>query len=125
MAGNKYRTLVSNTAKISAGTFGSKLLVFLMVRFYTEYLSPADYGTADLITQTANLLIPLASLGISDAVFRFAMEQAEDPAYVFTAGLAVVLPGCAAAAVLLGLEGLRRWAVRRTARTARRKGAAA
>lgn len=101
MAGNKYRTLVSNTAKISAGTFGSKLLVFLMVRFYTEYLSPADYGTADLITQTANLLIPLASLGISDAVFRFAMEQAEDAACVFTAGLAVVLPGCAAAAVLL------------------------
>lgn len=53
---NKYQTLTGNTVKLGLGTFGSKLLVFLMVRFYTEYLSPADYGTADLITQTANTL---------------------------------------------------------------------
>ena len=62
---NKYKTLVSNTMLISLGTFGSKLLVFFMVRFYTSYLTPADYGTADLITQTANLLFPLISLGIT------------------------------------------------------------
>ena len=66
---NKYKTLVSNTMLISLGTFGSKLLVFFMVRFYTSYLTPADYGTADLITQTANLLFPLISLGITDGVF--------------------------------------------------------
>ena len=72
---SKYQRLAGNTVKLGLGTFGSKLLVFLMVRFYTEYLSPADYGTADLITQTANLLIPLLSLGITDAVFRFAMEE--------------------------------------------------
>ena len=41
---NKYKTLVSNTMLISLGTFGSKLLVFFMVRFYTSYLTPADYG---------------------------------------------------------------------------------
>lgn len=78
---NKYQTLAGNTVKLGLGTFGSKVLVFLMVRFYTEHLSPADYGTADLITQTANLLIPLLSLGITDA------------AGVFTAGLFVVLAG--------------------------------
>ena len=50
---NKYQMLAGNTVKLGLGTFGSKLLVFLMVRFYTEFLSPADYGTADLITQTA------------------------------------------------------------------------
>ena len=60
---NKYQTLASNAVLISVGTFGSKLLVFLMVRFYTGYLSPADYGTADLLTQTANLLIPLFHWG--------------------------------------------------------------
>ena len=72
---NKYKTLVSNTMLISLGTFGSKLLVFFMVRFYTSYLTPADYGTADLITQTANLLFPLISLGITDGVFRFAVDR--------------------------------------------------
>lgn len=90
---NKYQTLAGNTVKLGLGTFASKLLVFLMVRFYTEYLSPADYGEADLITQTANLLLPLLSLGITDAVFRFAMDKAEDAAGVFTAGLFVVLVG--------------------------------
>ena len=86
--------------KLGLGTFGSKVLVFLMVRFYTEHLSPADYGTADLITQTANLLIPLLSLGITDAVFRFVMDETEDAAGVFTAGLFVVLAGGALAVVL-------------------------
>ena len=41
---NKYQTLAANTILMSAGTFGSKLLVFLMVRFYTGYLTPAEYG---------------------------------------------------------------------------------
>ena len=69
---DKYRTLAANTALISIGTFASKFLLFFMVRFYTAYLSPSDYGTADLITQTANLLIPVVSFGITDGVFRFA-----------------------------------------------------
>ena len=90
---NKYQTLAGNTVKLGLGTFGSKILVFLMVRFYTEYLSPADYGAADLITQTANLLLPLLSLGITDAVFRFVMDEAEDAAGVLTAGLFVILAG--------------------------------
>lgn len=94
---NKYQTLAGNTVKLGLGTFGSKLLVFLMVRFYTEYLSPTDYGVADLITQTANLLIPLVSLGITDAVFRFVMDEAEDAAGVFTAGFFVLLAGSALA----------------------------
>lgn len=74
---NRYQTLAANTVLISVGTFGSKLLVFLMVRFYTDYLTPAEYGTADLITQTANLLIPLVSLDIAEAVFRFAADRHE------------------------------------------------
>ena len=97
---NKYQTLAGNTVKLGLGTFGSKVLVFLMVRFYTAYLSPADYGTADLITQTANLLIPLVSLGITDAVFRFAMDAAEDAGGVFTAGFCVIAAGCVPLAAL-------------------------
>ena len=71
-AGDRYKTLAANTALISFGTLGSKLMVFFMVRFYTGYMSPADYGTADIITQTANLLVPLVSFGMAEAVFRFA-----------------------------------------------------
>ena len=64
MHNQKYKTLLNNTFLLGLGTFGSKLLTFLMVRFYTGVLSPSDYGTADLIMQTANLLIPIASLAL-------------------------------------------------------------
>ena len=90
---NKYKTLVSNTMLISLGTFGSKLLVFFMVRFYTSYLTPADYGTADLITQTANLLFPLISLGITDGVFRFAVDHTEQRRNIFSVGVYTILAG--------------------------------
>ena len=97
---NKYQRLAGNTVKLGLGTFGSKVLVFLMVRFYTEYRSPADYGTADLITQTANLLIPLLSLGITDAVFRFVIDEAEGAAGIFTTGFFVLLAGSVLAGLL-------------------------
>ncbi len=84
---NKYKTLVSNTALISLGTFGSKLLVFLMVRFYTGYLTTTEFGVADIITQTCNLLLPIISLGITNGVFRFAIDKAHDKKSVFSAGL--------------------------------------
>ncbi len=90
---NKYKTLVSNTALISLGTFGSKLLVFLMVRFYTGYLTTAQYGTADLITQTANLLLPVISLGITDGVFRFAIDSKIDKRSVFSSGVFTITLG--------------------------------
>ena len=90
---NRYRTLAANVALISIGTFGSKVLVFLMVWFYTEWLSPAEYSTADLLTQTANLLLPLATLGVSDAVFRFAIDRAGARARVFTIGFWMVTAG--------------------------------
>lgn len=93
MSKNKYNTLMSNTLLISMGTFGSKILVFLMVRFYTGYLTPSDYSTADLITQTANLLFPVISVGIADGVFRFVMDENSDKRSVFTLGFRCITVG--------------------------------
>lgn len=100
---NKYQTLAANTILISVGTFGSKLLVFLMVRFYTGYLTPAEYGTADLITQTANLLIPLVSLDITDAVFHFAAERRGGRTEAFSVGLRVITLGSAGLLLVIAL----------------------
>ncbi len=100
---NKYKTLATNTILMSVGTFGSKLLVFLMVRFYTGCLTPAEYGTADLITQTANLLIPLVSLGITDGVFRFAADRRGGNADVFSVGLRLVTLGSAVLVLVIAM----------------------
>ncbi len=90
---NKYKTLLSNTMFISIGTFGSKLLVFLMVRFYTDCLTTSQYSTSDLIVQTANLLFPIISFGITEGVFRFGMDKAYDRRQVFTYGFLSITAG--------------------------------
>lgn len=90
---DKYKTLLNNTVLISIGTFGSKLLSFFMVRFYTGVLTPADYGTADLIVQTANLLFPLISMGITESVFRFALSDPIGRKNVFSVGAVTISVG--------------------------------
>jgi O-antigen/teichoic acid export membrane protein len=83
------------------GTFGSKLLVFFMVRFYTGYLTTEQYGIADLITQTANLLLPIISVGITDGVFRFAIDSKIDRKSVFSSGVYTITLGGLAFALIV------------------------
>lgn len=90
---DRYGKLAKNTMLISIGVLTSKLIVFLMVRFYTGYLTPAEYGDADLISQTANLLFPVFSLGITDGVFRYAINSSSDRNKVFSSGALVILLG--------------------------------
>lgn len=101
---SKYELLINNTLLISIGTFGSKILTFLMTRFYTEALTLSDYGEADLIIQTANLLIPLVSAGIADGVFRFVLETDDEHTAkrksIFSAGFYTISAGTAILAAL-------------------------
>ena len=49
---NRYQKLASNTVILAIGTFGSKLLVFLLMPLYTAWLTTAEYGAAEIITGT-------------------------------------------------------------------------
>ncbi len=87
------RLLAVNTVALSIGRLASKLLVFLLVRFYTYILTPADYGTADLITGLSNFLIPLACAGLSSGFFRFAAEakSRREQTDIFSAGVCILI----------------------------------
>ena len=91
---NKYGRLISNTFIFAVGTFTSKLLVLLLMPLYTSILSTEQYGISDLLTQTANLIIPLACVGICDAILRFAIDS-EDKKKVFSTALCVIFGGSA------------------------------
>ena len=99
----KYRALARNTVIISAGTMLSKLVVFFMVRFYTGVLSPAEYGTADLLITMVSLLTPFISLGISDGVFRFTPEYPRSQKSIFSTGIYTVTAGAVGFGLLLPL----------------------
>lgn len=90
---NKYKKLLSNTLIFGIGTFSSKVMVYLLMPLYTALLSKAEYSTADLITQAANLLMPLAAIGMYDGIFRFAIDAGERKKEVFSSGITVLLAG--------------------------------
>lgn len=102
------KRLLSNTVILGAGTFASKVLVFLLMPLYTAVLSTSEFGVADILTQTANLLMPLAAVGICDAIFRFVLDtgngedNAEDARKrIFTSAIAVLLGGGAVTVALV------------------------
>lgn len=103
---NRYKKLFSDTLILGLGTFGSKLLVFLLMPFYTAWLSTDQYSTAELITSTANLLIPLACVGIANGIFRFAADRASNKAEVFSSSIALLLGGSCVFLILSPLLGL-------------------
>lgn len=103
---SRYKKLLSDTVILGLGTFGSKLLVFLLMPLYTAWLSTAEYSTAELISSTANLLIPLACIGISNGIFRFAAERESDKTSVFSSCIALLGIGLVAFCIFSPLLGL-------------------
>lgn len=86
----RIKKLFGNTMIFTAGKFISKMLVFLMMPLYTACLTEAQYSTADLISQFANLLIPFACLGISEGIFRNAAAKEGDKQAFFSSGIAIL-----------------------------------
>ena len=94
MASGKYKQLVSNTLLFAISNFSSKLLSFF-IRPYLSYAldSPDVMGVSSLLQQSANLLIPMVSLGVSYAVIRFGLDKTKDKASVFVNGFVTILLG--------------------------------
>jgi O-antigen/teichoic acid export membrane protein len=90
---NRYKKLAFNTVIFATGTFSSKLLVFLMLPLYTRALTNAEYGEIDLVVQTCNILIPVVSAGILNAVVRFGLDRAAPKKSVFSVGLFTIIFG--------------------------------
>lgn len=93
MAQNRYKKLMGNTIIFAIGTFSSKVLVFLMLPFYTNILSTGEYGTVDALINVGQVMIPIASVGINNAVIRFGLENGTDKKSVFSSGLYTILCG--------------------------------
>ncbi|KAF1298819.1 polysaccharide biosynthesis protein [Enterococcus sp. JM4C] len=90
---NKYKKLLNNSIVFAIGNLGTKLIAILLVPLYTFYLTPDEYGITDLITTTTNLMLPIVSLSIFDAVLRFVMDKDEDKESVLTNGILVSVIG--------------------------------
>lgn len=98
---NSYSKLFSNTVIFAIGSFSSKILVFLLLPLYTAALSKEQFGTVDLIVQTANLIVPIATLAITESVVRFGLDHHFSKKTVFSSALSVIFIGIALVGVIL------------------------
>lgn len=90
---DKYKKLAANTVIFAISKFSSSVLSFLLMPYVTAKLVSSDYSTADLIQQTANVLIPIVFLQINSAALRFALDKDSDKTSVFTVGLRTTIEG--------------------------------
>ena len=88
-----YRKLGKNVLIMTIGSFGSRVISFVFVPFYTAVLTTAEYGVTDLITTTATLLLPLFTLTVFESMMRFPLDQKHDPAQVWQVGCRVEAVG--------------------------------
>ncbi len=98
--GNKYSYLTKNVILFSINGFLPKLLSLIFIPIYTSYLTTQEYGIFDLTGTTVSLLVPIFTLGIRDAVMRFALDENFNKSDVFSVALKIIFGG--AVLVLLG-----------------------
>lgn len=87
------KSLISNTAIIGIGSALSKLLIFILVPILTRELSPEDYGISELIVNTVNLVVPIFTLVIFEAILRYTLDNTNDKTAVLAVGIRVTVYG--------------------------------
>ena len=106
----KEQRLLSRVMILGVGAAISKATVFLLMPLYTAILTPEEFGRAEIVVNTALLLMPFASLGASDGVFRF-LAGGKGERETLLAGQKLLLAGGIGFAAILPLlaffEGLR------------------
>lgn len=94
---NRYKELTINTIIFACATLCSKAIMFFLLPLYTNVLSKDQYGTVELIISGIDLLTPILTLSITDAILRFGLDK-EIPhnkvlkdSFIFLFGIAVIV----------------------------------
>lgn len=74
----KNKILAKNTIILTIGQFIPKLLAIITLPILTKSFSTEDYGIYDLIISFASLLLPIMTLLVQQAVFRFMISEKEE-----------------------------------------------
>lgn len=100
---NRNVSLIKGTGIYAIGTFGTKLLSFLIVPLYTYYIATEDMGIYDLLLSTIHLLTPIITMQISDAAFRWIIRKEGDTSHYIRTTLQVLAFNCTVAFLLVFL----------------------
>lgn len=82
---NRYRTLASDIIIFTIGTVLAKAIQFFLMPLYTTYMTTEAYGVAELTNNLSELFLPIATLCIYEAAFRFTVDPDFDNKRLATA----------------------------------------
>jgi O-antigen/teichoic acid export membrane protein len=82
------RRLATTGAAYTAASIFSKLIAVALLPLYTRYLSPADYGAAEVMFAAVVSISIVVRLGLIEALLRFYYKDDEDPARVVSSTFA-------------------------------------
>lgn len=85
---DKNHQLIKNTLILGTGQLVPKILSLVILPILTSHLSTYEYGVYDLILSIADLLIPIITIQIQQAVFRYllsANDKKEKSEYITSA----------------------------------------
>lgn len=72
---SKQGRLMKTTLILFVGILGSKLINFITLPLYTRWLTVEQYGLIDVFTTVVSLCVPIITLQLDQAVFRFMIDD--------------------------------------------------
>ena len=87
----KFKVLLEDAVIFGLGNIASKLILFFLVPLYTYFLTTEEYGIADLVYTMSQLIYPVVSIVIYEAVIRFGLMSDQKQEEVLKAGIVVGL----------------------------------
>ena len=75
---NRKKEFIINTIILFAGKFATQFMTLFLVPLYTRYLLSDDYGLVDLFQTYITLFIPILTLKVDSALFRFLVDKRDN-----------------------------------------------
>jgi len=85
------RRLATTGAAYTASSIGSKLIAVFLLPLYTRYLSPSDYGAAEVMLASVVAGSIVIRFGMIEAILRFYYLDGVDRRAVTATGFAALL----------------------------------
>ena len=105
------RLLLGNTLVFALGGLAVKAVSLVLMPLYTTALTAGEYGTAELLNSAIEIVLPLLSLGVVEALYRFSIDDDVPKDELFADSLVVLGCGvvctgvaCALGSVLWNME---------------------
>lgn len=86
----KYKNLASNTVVFAVGNAFSKAIQFVLLPVYTAYMTEAAYGMGELLSGLTQLVYPVITLCLYEALFRFVLDRDGNPKVIFSTVMLLV-----------------------------------